>query len=106
LTFQRQGDDLLCVSSINLVDAALGTDLSGHRLEGESIPMTIPLGTQNGTSLKIDGKGTPRPHHKRNGDLYLIGDVRRLTDMTPIQRQLLEKYARFEKDRNLKKLAN
>jgi len=105
-TLQRQGDDLYSMSSINIVEAALGASVSINGLEGESIAMTIPPGTQSGTSLRVHGKGMPRLHHKGKGDLYVIVEVRTPTDMTSKQRQLLEEYATLEKDRKLKKSGN
>ncbi len=98
-SLQRQGDDLYSMASLNLVEAALGTTLSINGLEGEPIALTIPPGTQSGTSLRIPGKGMPRLHHKGKGDLYVIVEVRTPTDMTSKQRQLLEEYAILEKDR-------
>lgn len=102
-TLQRQGDDLYAMSSINLVDAALGTTLSVKGLEGETIALTIPPGTQSGTSFRVNGKGMPRLNKKGKGDLYVIVEVRTPTAMTSQQRRLLEEYARLEEDRKREK---
>jgi molecular chaperone DnaJ len=96
-SLQRQGADLYTVSHITFIDAALGTKVNVNGLEGESLTVTIPPGTQSGTALRASGKGMPRLNKKGKGDLFLIVEVKTPTTMTPKQRQLLEEYARLDK---------
>jgi len=52
--------------------------------------LVIPEGTQNGTQLKIKGKGVPEVQGKGRGDLVVHIDVRIATKLTREQRALFE----------------
>lgn len=99
-TLQRQGSDLFTLTSISLVEAALGIKIPIEGLGGKSLMVKVPAGTQSGTSLRIHGRGMPRLDTKGTGDLLVIVEVRTPTDMTPQQRKLLEEYNRLEKEKH------
>jgi molecular chaperone DnaJ len=82
---------------LSFVDAALGTKVPVKGLGGNSLVVTVPPGTQSGTSLRLHGRGMPRLDEKGKGDLFVIVEVRTPTDITPRQRTLLEEFARLEK---------
>ncbi|SPP65881.1 DnaJ C-terminal domain-containing protein [Nitrospira lenta] len=44
---------------------------SGHRMESTSIEVKIPAGVQNGTRVRVPGKGQLGTNGGRRGDLYL-----------------------------------
>lgn len=44
---------------------------SGHRMESNSIEVKIPAGVQNGTRVRVAGKGQLGANGGRRGDLYL-----------------------------------
>jgi len=44
---------------------------SGHRMESHSIEVKIPAGVQNGTRVRVPGKGQLGMNGGRRGDLYL-----------------------------------
>lgn len=99
-SFQRQGDDLYTLVSMSFADAALGTKVSVPCLGGESsVKVTVPAGTQSGTSLRLSGKGMPRLGGKGRGNLFVIVEVRTPTGLTPRQRELLEEFAKLEAKR-------
>jgi molecular chaperone DnaJ len=81
-------------------EAALGTEISVTGLEGESLGVTIPSGTQSGTALRLSGKGMPRLGGKGKGDLFVVVEVRTPTDLTPRQRKLLEEFANPDAERH------
>jgi molecular chaperone DnaJ len=95
-SFERHGDDLYTVAAIGFPDAALGTKVPVATLGGETIRVTVPAGTQSGTSLRVPGKGMPKLGGRGKGDLYVIVEVRTPTTLTPQQRKLLEEYASLE----------
>ena len=99
-SLQRHGDDLYASASINLVDAALGTEVNMSGLGGEKLIIKVPAGTQSGTALRISGKGMPRLKRKGKGDLFMVVEVRTPTDLTPKQKELLNDFRRLEKQRN------
>lgn len=98
--FQRQGDDLYTVAALSFADAALGTKVAIPCLSGETVSVTVPAGTQSGTSLRLVGKGMPRLGGKGKGNLLVIVEVRTPTDLTPRQRELLQEFARIEAKRS------
>ncbi len=94
--FQRRGDHLYTAAFINLPEAALGTKTTVPDLGGKAIKVTVPPGTQSGTSLRLAGHGMPRLGGRGKGDLYVIVDVRTPTNLTAEQKGLLEEFAKIE----------
>src|SRR5580704_15466015 len=84
--FERDGNDLHCRIPVNVVQAALGATIQAPTLEGPH-ELQIPEGTQNGTQLKIKGKGVPEVQGKGRGDLIVHIDVRVPTKLTRDQRR-------------------
>lgn len=62
--FTREGDIILSNETISMVDAALGTEIDVHTVDGV-VRMKIPAGTQSGADFKLSGHGVP---HLRNSD--------------------------------------
>ncbi len=87
--FERHENDLHCRVPINISQAALGAQIQVPTLEGPH-DLVIPEGTQNGTQLKIRGKGVPEVQGKGRGDLIVHIDVRTPTKLTRDQRRLFE----------------
>ena len=56
--FTRHGRDLHALVRIDLVEAALGTDIEIATLNGEET-LHIPAGSQPGAVFKLRGKGMP-----------------------------------------------
>jgi molecular chaperone DnaJ len=96
---KRDGDDLYTSTAIDFANAALGIKIEVPCLDGETVKVTVPPGTQSGTGLRLRGKGMPRLHAKGKGDLYVVVEVRTPTDLTPRQRELLKEFARLESER-------
>jgi len=84
----RDGDDLVTVVSLTMVDAALGTSLSVPTAEGE-IELEIPPGAQPGDVRVLRGKGMPSLAGGRRGDLRVHLDIRVPRRLGPEQRRLL-----------------
>lgn len=60
--FTREGDIILSDEHISMVDAALGTEIDVHTVDGV-VRMKIPAGTQPDADFKLSGHGVP---HVRN----------------------------------------
>jgi len=99
-SFERHGDDLYTVTTVGFPEAALGTKIPVTALGGETIRVTVPAGTQSGTSLRLPGKGMPRLGGKGKGDLFVVVEVRTPTDLTARQKKLLEELTGLETKRN------
>jgi molecular chaperone DnaJ len=95
-SLQRQGDDLYTSTPVTFADAALGTKVSLQSLDGDTLRVAVPAGTQSGAALRLHGKGMPRLGGKGKGDLYVVVEVRTPTDLTARQRELLREFAKLE----------
>jgi molecular chaperone DnaJ len=103
-TFERHGDDLYMAHSVSFPDAALGRKLRVTGLGGEALQVAIPAGIQNGTALRLSGKGMPRVGGKGKGDLFVVVEVRTPTDLTDRERSLLQEFAKLQQSRSPKDL--
>lgn len=87
----RDGEDLIHRMRVNVVEAALGTDVEVPTLNGGS-EVRIEPGTQPGTTLRLRGEGMPRLRGRGRGDLKVVVDVMVPTRLTGEQRELLERF--------------
>lgn len=88
--FERSGDDLKTKISIDLYTAVLGGDVKVSTLDG-SVNLKVKPGTQNGTTVRLKGKGFPV--YKKDGqygDLFVTYDVKLPENLTEKQRDLFE----------------
>lgn len=65
--FQRHENDILLELPINMVQAALGTEIEVPTLDDKA-RLTIPAGTQYGAVFRLRGKGVPILRSNRRGD--------------------------------------
>jgi molecular chaperone DnaJ len=56
--FTREGNDLICHLPVTLGEAMLGAKIDVPTIDGK-ISMTVPVGTQNGRTFRLRGKGVP-----------------------------------------------
>jgi molecular chaperone DnaJ len=57
--FTREGELILSDEHIDMVEAALGTEIEVETVDGP-IRMKVPAGTQSGSDFKLSGHGVPR----------------------------------------------
>lgn len=69
---QRDGNNLFYTTTISVMDAMLGTEVSVPCLDG-SYKVKVEPGTQSGTVVKLRGKGLPsvQGYSRGTGDLYV-----------------------------------
>ena len=91
--FKRDGLETFVDVPISFPLAALGTTLEVPSLEGP-LPLSIPPGTQSGTTLRLRGHGMPSVRGSQRGDHHVTVHVMVPTKMNKRQRELLEEYAR------------
>jgi len=103
-TFERHGDDLYMVHSVTFPEAALGRKLRVQGLEGETLQIMVPAGTQGGTALRLSGKGMPKVGGKGKGDLFVVMEVRTPTGLSDRERVLLRELATLQRSRSLEDL--
>lgn len=97
--FVRKGADLWQSTTIDVVDAALGTELSIPTLDALANVRILP-GTQPGAILRLRGKGLPVFGRAECGDLYLSIQVRIPEKLSATQRRLYEDLRAAQRNKN------
>lgn len=90
--FKRSGDDVLCDFNITFVQAALGDEVEIPTLEGK-IKLTIPEGTQTGTTFRLRGRGFPKLRGYGKGDQHVKVKITTPTRLSEEQKELLRNFA-------------
>ncbi|MGZ4673799.1 MAG: molecular chaperone DnaJ [Ilumatobacteraceae bacterium] len=91
-TFTRDGDDLVAILPISMVQAALGTKIMLPTLDGDE-EISVPAGTQPGKEFVFRQRGAHRLHGRGRGDLRVRVDVQVPTKLSEFETDLLTKYA-------------
>lgn len=89
--FTREGDLILSKTHIDMVDAALGTEIDVLTVDGP-VKMKIPAGTQNGTDFKLSGHGVPHVKSGNRGAHIITVYVDTPTKLSKKQQELLEEF--------------
>jgi len=94
--FHREGSDLHCEMPISFAQASLGgsVEVPTPGPEDEPAKLSIPEGTQTGTSFKLKNKGVPHLGHKGRGDLHVTVRVVVPTRLSSEQKRLIEQLAK------------
>ena len=88
-----------------MVDAALGTTVDIESLDGV-LQVTIPQGTQSGTTIPIKGKGVTRLRGSGRGDLYVHVEVVIPTKLSEQEANLLRSFAQLRGDKERISVSN
>ena len=91
--FRRQGDDIVLEVSVNLAQAALGTDITVPTVNGTE-KIKVPSGMQAGSVFHLRGKGVPRLQRSGRGDMYVLVTVTTPTNLSGEQKKLLKELAK------------
>ncbi len=86
--FTREGDLILSDEHIDMVDAALGTEIDVATVDGP-IRMKVPAGTQSGSDFKLSGHGVPVLKGKSRGAHIVTIVVDTPAKLTKRQQELL-----------------
>ena len=89
--FTREGELILSEEDVNMVDAALGTEISVDTVDGP-IKMKVPAGAQSGTDFKLSGHGVPHLRSDTRGSHIVTINVITPTKLTKKQQELLEDF--------------
>ncbi len=92
--FKREGNNLYLQQEVDLITAVLGGDLMVNTLTGK-VKMTVKPETQNGTKVKLKGKGMPVYKSEGEfGDLIVTYNVKIPTNLTEKQKELFREIAK------------
>lgn len=93
--FKRVGNDLYGTEEIDLYTAVLGGETTIETLSGK-LKLKVNAGTQNGTKIRLKGKGFPV--YKKEGefgDLFITYQVKLPVNLTAEQRKLFEELSKL-----------
>ncbi len=88
--FKRDHDDLYCEMPISFTTAVLGGELEAPTLNGRAT-IKVPPGTQTEKLFRLRGKGVRNVRNGVLGDLYCRVSIETPVNLTPEQRELLER---------------
>ena len=91
--FKREGDDLVTSLKVPYSQAALGAEIQVQTLEGRTLSVKVPKGSQNGSRLRLKGQGLPRFKGTGRGDLFVKIEIQVPQKLSKRQKQLLEELA-------------
>ncbi len=89
--FERDGINLWSEVTTTYSRLVLGGEESIKTLDGETISVSIPAGTQIGGVLRISGKGLPKLNQSVRGNLYARVRMDIPTKPTALEKELLAK---------------
>lgn len=94
--FERSGTTLFTSTTVDIAEAALGTEVDVSSLDG-SFLLKVPPGTQPGDVLKAKGRGLPPRYGGRRGDVLVRVDVSVPRKLNSQQKKLLHSYLESRK---------
>ena len=93
--FKREGNDLYKTEDIDLYTALLGGEKTIDTLSGK-IKLKVNPETQNGTKIRLKGKGFPvYKKEGQFGDLYITWDVKLPTNLSQKQKDLFTELSKL-----------
>ncbi|HEY1097192.1 MAG TPA: molecular chaperone DnaJ [Alphaproteobacteria bacterium] len=90
--FKRDGAHLFCRVPVSMVTATLGGQLEVPIIDGNKVKVNIPAGTQNGTQMRLGGKGMSMLRSSSRGDMYLEVAVETPVNLSKRQKELLQEF--------------
>lgn len=95
--FERRDDDIWTDFTVPYTVASLGGEAPVNTLDGRKV-VSVPAGTQTGTSFRLTGLGMPKLKSKERGNLYARAKIAVPKDLSPRERELLMELAKLRKD--------
>ena len=93
--FKRDGDDLHTSVDLDLYKALLGGELMINTFDGK-VKLTIKPETQNGTKVKLKGKGFPKYRKEGQfGDLFITYNLKTPTNLSIKEKELFKELAKL-----------
>lgn len=89
--FQRDGINLWTEVTTTYPKLVLGGEDIVKTLDGETLSLTIPAGTQVGGVLRVTGKGLPKLNQSVRGNMFVRVRIDVPKKVTPFEKELLTK---------------
>ena len=100
--FQRDGYDVYVIVPITYSQAVLGDSITVPSIDGK-VEVTVPEGTQSGTTFRLRGKGIQYLNGRGRGDMYVRCEVEIPKKLSKTQRDALKKFEGTLKEENYEK---
>ncbi|WP_367771070.1 J domain-containing protein [Flavobacterium sp. WC2421] len=95
--FKRDKDNLYSTVDLDLYSAILGGEITVNTFDGK-VKLKVAPGTQNGTTVKLKGKGFPvYKKEGQFGDLYINYQIVVPTNLTDKEKELFTELAKLKK---------
>ena len=95
-TFKRSGNDLYTKADLDLYTAVLGGQITIDTLNGK-VKLKVNPETQNGSKVKLKGKGFPVYKSKgQSGDLYITYMIKIPTNLTEKEKKLFTELSKSQ----------
>lgn len=96
-TFKRNGADLHSTADVPLYTAVLGGEITVTTLTGSTLKLKVAPGAQNGTKVRLKGKGFPVYRKDgEHGDLYITYNVVVPTNLSEKEKELFTQLANLK----------
>jgi curved DNA-binding protein len=93
--FQRDGNNLYATVDLDLYKAMLGGDILVDTFDSQ-VKLKIKPETQNGTKVRLKGKGFPiYKEDGKFGDLYITYTIKNPSELTSKEKELFEELAKL-----------
>ena len=93
--FRRDGNNLYLTVDLDLYTAVLGGEIMVNTLDGK-VKLKVKPETQNGTKVKLKGKGFPVYKKEGvHGDLIITYNIKIPTNLTPKEKELFKELAKL-----------
>ena len=90
--FERDGSSILLDLPISYAQAVLGAEVTVPTLTGK-VKLTIPEGTDTGTTFRLKGKGVPFLRGNGSGDQFVTVNIETPKKLNDPQKEALRKFA-------------
>ena len=104
--FERRGDDIYLELPVTVTEAILGTETDVPTVDHGTATVKVPPGVQEGTKLRLRGKGAPNPRTGQRGDMYAVIRVvmpERLNDEAKKKVEELDRLLDYDPRRHLRR---
>jgi molecular chaperone DnaJ len=95
--FRRDGPHLFTAAALTITQAVLGAEINVPTLDGPA-RLSVPPGTQSGSTFALRGKGLPSLDGGPRGDLHVTVAVRIPARLNRKQRELFESLSEVEEE--------
>ncbi len=98
--FKREGNNLYANVDLDFYDAVLGGEITVDTFDGK-VKLKVQPETQNGTKVKLKGKGFP-VYKKENefGDLFITWQIKIPTNLSEKEKELFRELSKLKKNGN------